>query len=524
MNNLQQKINSINSARAQYNPLRGITLQRVVGLLEAGERGQYRDLQWLYRMVEKRDAVLRALVRRRSAALVKLSWDIKQIPEESLPKGSTVKDAEAQALALRTLYDGIGNFKDAIKFLALAEFRGFSILEKTYNGSSSTDPSKIDSLDPIKQWFWVRDGLAGDWKFDPDLTGSFRTAEPVDPSSIVVREVSDPVNEIGLIAFLRKSMSQKDWDGFVEVFGIPDIFFTMPPGMSAEDQKEWLATAEDLAGAGRGAIPDGGDVKVVGGDVRGTNPFKDHLEYQDTMMVLAGTGGKLTMLSEATGIGGGATNAHEDAFNELAQAEALEISEILRNALDAALLADQFPDQPTLAYFELAAEDRDDTSALIKDVVELSKAGIEMDVDDISERTGYSLVRKAAAKLLSTAAAIDPEDPDGMKNRSIWKKIGGVFGNRKAEDPQVVLRRNCRKALVKASAEDLQPLVDRLTEILDETSDDDLASVLEDFQTEELPTLAADLLDASATADAMADILSANLINGYNEVAKEEIA
>ena len=35
--------------RAQYNPLRGLTLQLLVALLESGERGDYARLQWLYR-------------------------------------------------------------------------------------------------------------------------------------------------------------------------------------------------------------------------------------------------------------------------------------------------------------------------------------------------------------------------------------------------------------------------------------------------------------------------------------------
>ncbi len=37
-----------NRWREFYNPLRGLNLPRLVSILEAGERGQYADLQWLY--------------------------------------------------------------------------------------------------------------------------------------------------------------------------------------------------------------------------------------------------------------------------------------------------------------------------------------------------------------------------------------------------------------------------------------------------------------------------------------------
>src|SRR3954464_6276687 len=66
-----------NRWRENYNPLRGLVLQRAAQLLEAGERGDYADLQWLYRLVEKRFPVLRSLILRRRSAIVKLNWEVK---------------------------------------------------------------------------------------------------------------------------------------------------------------------------------------------------------------------------------------------------------------------------------------------------------------------------------------------------------------------------------------------------------------------------------------------------------------
>ncbi len=516
MNHLKRKIKEASSARSHLNPLRGISIRRVVGYLEAGERGEYCDLQWLFRMIEKRDAVIRALIRRRAAALLKLSWDIKQIPKKDLPEGSTEAQAAAQALALRTLYDGIGNLKDAIKFLALAEFRGYSHLEKSFNNSRSPDPARIDELAPIHQWFWCRDGLDGTWKFDPDLQKSYQNAEEVPSECLIVREVDDPVNEIGLIAFLRKGLSQKDWDGFIEVFGIPDIFFVMPEGLSLEQQAEWQTTSERLAGDGRGGLPAGSDVKVVGGDVRGTNPFLEHLEYQDAMVVLAGTGGKLTMLSEATGLGGGATAAHEDAFDDLAKAEAAEISEILQQSLDAPLLAAQFAGQPTLAYFEIAAKDEEDITALIQNALTLFQAGIEIDVDDLAVRTGYALSRLQAilgtGDLKATEAAAAPAAPKTKNRRSLLSRLI----NRKTTDPVALLKKNSRVGIAQAIALDYRPIAASLAAVLDDTPDDDaLFQALVAWQTNTLPQLVAEVIDDPSAAAAYEESLTAALLNGY---------
>jgi len=522
MNNLKKQIKQINAARAQYNPLRSLTIQKVVSLLEQGELGVYRDLQWTYRMIEKRDAVLRALVRRRAAALLKLEWDIKQVPEDDLPVGSTEAQSEAQATALRELYDNIKNIKDAIKALALAEFRGYTMLEKAWKDTTSTNPLQIDALNYIKPWFWCRDGLEGEWKFDPELRGSHASGEPVDPRVLILREVEDPIDEIALIAFIRKNMSQKDWDGFVEVFGIPDIFFIMPPGLTKEQQDEWLVEAEQVAGDGRGAIPNGGDVKTVGGDVRGVNPFEAHLNYQDTMMVLAGTGGKLTMLSEATGIGGGATDAHDDAFDDLAEAEAAAISELFQRNLDLPLLNVKFPGQPVLAYFQLAAEDAEDTAALADTVLKLSQAGLQADADDIAERTGIPLTRAAAPPSGGEALGIRPEalgpepgaeDPS-LKNRGFFSRLF----NREAQslEPKVQsLQRNARSAIASAIALDLRPVAASLADLLDETADADLAEALQAWRTATLPDLAAQTLEDPSAATAYADALSASLLNGF---------
>ena len=79
------------------------------------------------------------------------------------------------------------------------------------------------------------------------------------------------------------------------------------------------------------------------------------------------------------------------------------------------------------------------------------------------------------------------------------------------------MRANAREALAIAVAEDLEPVVGRLVEILDTVDDDQLLDALEIFQIDELPELAEQVLDDPAAADAIADALSANLFNGMEE-------
>jgi hypothetical protein len=89
-------------------------------------------------------------------------------------------------------------------------------------------------------------------------------------------------------------------------------------------------------------LPNGSDVKFPS-ETRGNQPFLERLSRLDEELVLAGTGGKLTMLAES-GSGTLAGNAQADGFADIAAAEALEISEVFQkqfDALDAAELSER---------------------------------------------------------------------------------------------------------------------------------------------------------------------------------------
>jgi len=62
---------------------------------------------------------------------------------------------------LRYAYDQIENFKDAVGFLCGGIFRGYAHLEKHFSASGM-----IDRLEPVEQWFWMRDGMFGEWQYN----------------------------------------------------------------------------------------------------------------------------------------------------------------------------------------------------------------------------------------------------------------------------------------------------------------------------------------------------------------------
>ncbi|MEI6168518.1 MAG: DUF935 family protein [bacterium] len=372
--------------RDKYNPLRGLSLPKLVSLLEAGERGAYADLQWFYHYMERSDAMIHAVIQRRRAALLACDWDIRVSADEDADKCL----AEEQSAFLREAYDRVENFRDAVSFLFSGLFRGYAHLEKHFAPSGL-----VTRLEPVEQWFWVRDGLFGEWEYNQNARSGAARGLAVDFENFLVFE-SVPLNRMLAVLYLRKNLSQKDWDSFLEVYGIPSIFLVGPPNTPETKETEYHKVAQEIMSDGRGYLPYGSDVKFVNG---GGNkpPFLEHIDYIDRQITLAATGGLLTMLAES-GSGTLAGNAHSDTFLQIARGDAALLSGLFQEQFDTPLMREYFPDQPILAYFEFAPPAADEVSRVVKDAVELAKAGVRMDLRELSEKTGYKLERSAAVK------------------------------------------------------------------------------------------------------------------------------
>ncbi len=398
--------------RAQFNPLRGLTMPRVVAMLEMGERGDYARLQWLYRFVEKRNSTLRGVLQRRQAALTRLDWDIR-VRSSANAATSPRSLAARQAALLRDAYERIANLREAVTFLALAEFRGYAHLERHFDTRGNTV-----RLEPVPQWFWARLGPEAPWQYNAlARPGLPMPGDPVlDPARFIQRETAAPIDEIALIAHVRQSLSQKDWDGFVETYGLPPLFLELPPDIPAEREAEYQAQAEAIIGDARGTMPNGTKIHTVDSGARGQNPFAEHLRYQDEVIVLAATGGKLTALTES-GSGTLAGSAHQAAFDDLTEASAALVSEVFQHQFDEPLLRKYFPGQPQLAYFELAATRALDPAEVISQALELAKAGYEIDPAELSEKSGYRLKLRnyALLPLPQPPAPETEEEPETLE-------------------------------------------------------------------------------------------------------------
>jgi len=516
---MQVHIKAANVWRDLHNPLRGLTMSRAVNYLEEGERGAYADLQWLFRFIEKRDATLRGGKRSLLSAVSEMDWDIKTVEERRLPKGYTQADAEAQAVALRTAYDAITNLKAALEFLGLAEFRGYSHLEKIEGSpvqhpassiqqpassnehpASSIQPQVIE-LRPVEQWHWCRDGRNASWRYNAAARSGTVRGDEVDLSRFIVREIDDPINEIALIAFVRKSLGRKDEDGFIESFGIPSIFAVMPQNVPQGREAEYQTLADQVISDSRGSLPYGADIKTVDAGARGVAPFRAYQEALDKEIVMAITSGALTMLAES-GSGTLAGGAHSDTFMRVARALARRITEVMQAQFDADILRARFPGQPPLAYFEILANEETDVGEVVKDVQTLKAAGYSVEPSWLKEKTGYPI---------ATSQPGQSGQPGQLPNRA--SSIQNPASAAEPHDPTEATLAASLDTLLSGMHADFQPVAERLQDLLmDAESEADLQAGLE-LLLEDLPKLAVQVGASNATVKAWQKILGAAAAN-----------
>lgn len=506
-----QLVRESNRWRDNYNPLRGLVIAKVVTILEAAERGDYAELQLTMRKLERRYPVLKALKSRRLSALEKLDWDIKVM--DPLPEGATAAMAEAQQKHLRSRYELIENLTDAFGFLVTAEFRGYAIMQKhRYEGGKND--GAVRELHWLPQDQFSRDGQFGDFYYNKDSrfgigldgcqaalgeTNRIGSAD-LPREEFVIREVDAPLYEISLIAFVNWAMGRKDWAAFVEIFGLPNCVVIMPPNIPTGKEDEYQHSAEKVADGVSGALPNGSDAKFPTASVRGEAPFKSFCDAQDADVVLAGTGGRLSMLTaEKGGLGDGPAQEHQDAFDEIAQADARKINATLQRDFDRLELEQQFPGQPVLAYFELAAQDDEDSKSKVENY-------------GIGVRAGVITPNQDDETHFREKLSLPPMSKDVLRE---WKKDGGArapitiaqeggqsrpgFGQpanpAPGNDKPITNRESDPAAFTTALSAKLDPVTALLNRITDIKDDEQMIATLNNFLAR------ADQLAALVTAD-----------------------
>lgn len=492
----------------QTNPLRGLSPLTVVGRLEAGMRGELPQLMWLYHIIEQSDSDLMALVERRTSSIAEMDWNVVAQQEAAAPAAPT----PPAVAKLRAAYDKVGNLQEAVVHLAMASFRGFAICQLQDAAGNPAAPGAAERIVCLPNWCFVRDGRAGMFKWNPDaMQTSFDAlpGEPLDPmrDRLLIRTVERPIDRVALVKFVRSNFTQKAWADYIEKVAKDGVFIIEPPGVDDTKREQFKASAQDASDAGGGSLPNGTTVQFTNAS-RGLSPFEAHMRFLREQLVMAGTGGMLTMIASPTGIGQGASDAHTETFRSIARKEALEISEIFQRFFDRPFLDLTSPGEPHAACFELAYREETSAAALVDQGVKLSGM-FDLDPEEWSRKTGLKLARKA----IPAAPA-----PSGFALNSAANRAATTAkaAGREAHRVMAALADSAVAEIASATAADLAPLRERIDAIVAMDDPDAFYAAIEALR-DELPDY---LPDDPEAAKAIEDALAAALFNGIAQGAK----
>lgn len=409
-----------NRWRDGLNPLSDLTFTRARALLENAQRGMITQLMWTYGApmlgIECSNATILALIELRTSAMLDMEWKVR--PDENAADQILAQD---QVEFLKARYNALENLYEAIAWFELGRFRGFaSVQMQNEAGEASLDAKRLALL---KQWNFVRDGSAGAFAWNP--SASMVSFEALGEDAVIDFkrdlilhfEVPRPINRIALMDRIARSLCEKDWNAFVEIYGIEQPVVIGPPNVPVDKASEYRASAESIASGGGGYMPYGSDVKFPNSSKR-EPPFAQRLEYLDKQIVLAGTGGMLTMLAEA-GSGTLAGGAHAGTFRTIASGSSRRITEVFQRQFDKPQLAAEFPGRPVCAYFTLGAEEKAELASIADTTLKFFQAGFARDMEELQEETGFKFTRVAATPSLGMGTLPAAQGQPATKNRAL---------------------------------------------------------------------------------------------------------
>lgn len=385
------------------NPLRGLTIDYAGRIYDNARIGAYADLQWLYNEIEGADPTLFTCTERRSTALLETDTTIRKVDAEKA-RGFDENLADDQAAFLKLAFADAerGNLNETLEHLGLAFFRGFSHARPLY----AQGMLSLEGFDTLDGWNFCRDIHDGSWWWNPDAASvPSNNCKPIPTGELVTvvrtRHVDYPALEI----YIRRALGDKKYGIFLERYGVPPVIIVMPPDTDKGSEPDYKAAAERVAKGGSGTVPYGATVNYAT-EARGTNPFSEFLRRQEELIVRMATGGVLTTLSSPTGIGGGATDAHEATWRTIIRRDCKLITTPINRVVVSDLLNANFPGRPHLAYFDFA--DPQPTAKEVFDTATAAKSsGYRVKQADLEEKSGYAL------EVLPDAAGLPAIPPTG---------------------------------------------------------------------------------------------------------------
>lgn len=380
-----------------FNPLHNITEQQAEQMIDSARSGQISQIQLLYSLVEESSLILNMNIQRRTAALP--DWTIRKRNAKKYRKFDETLANEQEEYLLEQFIqaEDSGTLIPALKTLQMAIFRGLGVVQPVYSERG------LEKLIPLDNWNFAvdysRHNELGDYPIYWNPTGqnviSFKEKLEQIPSNQIIANFNNaPIDEYGLIQFLARQLGFESYNKLIARKGLPCSIIIAPEDLPQENLAIWAQKAKEIAMGGNGVLPYGSQVQSMNIDANNGQAIQNFLEYLDKQITLASTGGSITSLTEATGLGSNVATIQMDVFKSIVKNDAYKIGNLINRNIVNFLLDAKFPNKPHLVYFDLEDEQKESPDKYLQDAVLAKNAGMKIDIQQLQEMTGYTLTEE----------------------------------------------------------------------------------------------------------------------------------
>lgn len=373
----------------RINPLRGVDEWRLGQIFDDARDGIFADLAWLYNEIEGVEPALSACCEMRESAASECGWLVKTADADRT-RGFDKNLADEQRVALLAEFGAVeDDLADLAAHLVSAFFRGAAHAEPLWNADGS-----LAGFRKLDLWNMAFDRKTGIWYWNADASRDEGTFQPIPPGELVTLAVSSSrhVDHAALPIFIRAALGTKRYGVWLDRFGIPPVAVIMPPNAEKGEQANYMDLARKFARGGNGILPNGSSVSY-GTEARAVCPFPDFIRFQQEQIYMIGIGRVQSGANDAANLGGNAAGVVEAGFTRIVRRDARRIARAINDTVTAKVLKRLFPGKPVLTQFAWDTEKKRTSREVLEDAGYAKTAGLAIDIDQVSELTGYKLTK-----------------------------------------------------------------------------------------------------------------------------------
>ena len=213
---------------------------------------------------------------------------------------------------------------------------------------------------------------------------------------ICVRD-SLPIDIPGIQIYLRQLVGEQQWARFVEKQGIPQILITAPEGTPDSALDVWNQRAMQIYEGGSGVLPPGANVNEMTA-ARGQDPFSAFCQHQMEMIAILATGGSLSTIGGATGLGSNLADVQNDQFQQLISYDCKRIQNAMSAVAVRKAIYDILGEKSILCRFEFVENDNTTAEQYLEMASKLAAIGVPLNLSELKKLTNLSFIKDGSEK------------------------------------------------------------------------------------------------------------------------------